>query len=176
MIDALQERLSVGHNYFVANYPPFQAWSAQALPAVEGAFQTGPRPGTPLGVYVHIPFCRKRCRFCYYKVYTERSASEVSRYVSAIHRELEIQSRTPAIAGRRADFVYFGGGTPSYLSGDELRRLAEGMRAVLPWSEEAEITCLVRQPGQDLAILLAVQTQEVLSEQRHVVLAVAQRR
>lgn len=140
MIDVLQDRLSVGHNYFVANYPPFQAWSEQALPEVQRAFERPPSPGTPLGVYVHIPFCRKRCRFCYFKVYTERSASDVNRYVSAIHQELELHGRSVAVAGRRPDFVYFGGGTPSYLSGDELRRLAAGMQARLPWAESAEVT------------------------------------
>ena len=46
----------------------------------------------------------------------------------------------PAVRGRTADFVYFGGGTPSYLSGDQLRRLAKGLQAKVPWSEEAEIT------------------------------------
>jgi oxygen-independent coproporphyrinogen-3 oxidase len=140
MTDILEEHLSVGHNYFVANYPPFEAWSAQAIPEVRRGLGLAPRPETPLGVYVHIPFCRKRCRFCYYKVYTERPASEVSRYVSAIHRELAMHAQSAAITGRSADFIYFGGGTPSYLSGDELRRLAAGMQAVLPWSEGAEVT------------------------------------
>jgi len=140
MTHSLEERLSVGHNYFVANYPPFRAWTAEAIPSVRRGLDTLPGPETPLGVYAHIPFCRKRCRFCYYKVYTERSAGEVSRYVSAIHRELGMHASSPAISGRTADFVYFGGGTPSYLSGDELRRMVMGMQSALPWSEGAEVT------------------------------------
>jgi len=140
MSDTLTERLSVGHNYFVANYPPFQAWGAHAIPQIHSALATPPVSGTPLGVYLHVPFCRKRCRFCYYKVYTERPAAEVSRYTDALHAELQLHANSASIAGRTADFVYFGGGTPSYLSGDELRRLANGMKAILPWSSDAEIT------------------------------------
>jgi len=140
MSETLKERLSVGHNYFVANYPPFQAWGPHAIPDIHTAMATPPKPNTPLGVYLHVPFCRKRCHFCYYKVYTERSASEVSRYVDALHAELRISANTPAITRRAADFVYFGGGTPSYLSADELRRLADGMRTILPWASDAEVT------------------------------------
>ena len=140
MTVTLKERLSVGHNYFVANYPPFQAWGPSAIPHIHTALDSAPAPETPLGVYLHIPFCRKRCRFCYYKVYTERPAAEVSRYTDALHSELRLHASRAAIAGRSADFVYFGGGTPSYLSGDELRRLATGMRTILPWSSDAEIT------------------------------------
>jgi oxygen-independent coproporphyrinogen-3 oxidase len=140
MSDPLTERLSVGHNYFVANYPPFQAWGPHAIADIHAALAAPPVLGTPLGVYLHVPFCRKRCRFCYYKVYTERPASEVSRYVDALHTELRMHAESAAISGRSADFVYFGGGTPSYLSGDELRRLATGMQAILPWSHDAEIT------------------------------------
>lgn len=140
MSDTLTERLSVGHNYFVANYPPFQAWGPHAIPDIYAALAAPPASNTPLGVYLHVPFCRKRCHFCYYKVYTERSASEVGRYVDALHTELRMHAESNAISGRSADFVYFGGGTPSYLSGDQLRNLVDGMQAILPWSPDAEIT------------------------------------
>ncbi len=56
---------------FVSNYPPFSQWSADALPAVERALDEAPRPGVDFGLYLHIPFCRKRCRFCYFRVYTD---------------------------------------------------------------------------------------------------------
>ena len=47
-------------SYFVANYPPFARWTAAALPDVRAAF-AAPPTDVPLGLYLHIPFCRKRC-------------------------------------------------------------------------------------------------------------------
>ena len=41
---------------------------------------------TPLGLYLHIPFCRKRCKFCYFRVYTDKNANEVEQYVAALSR------------------------------------------------------------------------------------------
>src|SRR5262245_21049062 len=74
--EANQERTGLG-NYFVANYPPFSAWKLAYLPEARAALQTPPRPGTPLGLYLHIPFCRKRCKFCYFRVYTDKNARDV---------------------------------------------------------------------------------------------------
>lgn len=125
---------------FVSNYPPFQFWSTDGLAAVHARFATPPDTGTPLGVYVHIPFCRKRCRFCYYKVYTERSSDEINDYVDALLYELPMWAAQPAFAGRKPRFVYFGGGTPSYLSSTNLTKLMSGMQTVLPWDEAEEVT------------------------------------
>ena len=51
-----------------------------------------PRPDAPLGIYVHIPFCRKRCHFCYFKVYTDKDSHEIDRYLDAVVRELTLYS------------------------------------------------------------------------------------
>ncbi len=77
----------------------------------------------PLGLYLHIPFCRKRCHFCYFRVYTDKNAREVEQYLDLLAREWELYQQKPAIAGRRLDFVYFGGGTPSFLSTRQLQSL-----------------------------------------------------
>ncbi len=129
-------------NYFVANYPPFSFWSAENRHQVTEALGQAPEPGTPLGVYVHLPFCRKRCHFCYFRVYTGKDAkpARVGRYVDVLLRELETYAKQPLIAGRKPKFVYFGGGTPSFLPPATLRKLANGMKAVLPWDEAEEVT------------------------------------
>jgi len=65
-------------NYFVANYPPFAFWKPEFVSQFESALSTlNAQPPTPLGQYVHIPFCRKRCHFCYFKVYTDKDSSEI---------------------------------------------------------------------------------------------------
>ena len=122
-------------SYFVATYPPFSVWrgekvETEALPALNSA----PQPGVPLGLYLHIPFCRKRCHFCYFRVYTDKNSDEVSRYLDLVGREWELYAQLPAVANRGLNFVYFGGGTPSFLSTTQLRSLVNRLTANLKMS------------------------------------------
>lgn len=134
-----EKQTTVG-NYFVSNYPPFAYWKPECVPDFEAALERSPRPGLPLGLYVHIPFCRKRCHFCYFKVYTDKDSQEIRGYLEAVLRELELYASHPFVGGRRPRFVYFGGGTPSYLSVEQLRFLADGLTRWLPWNEVEEVT------------------------------------
>ena len=129
-------------NYFVANYPPFSFWSPENRGQVDSALEQSPESGTPLGLYVHLPFCRKRCHFCYFRVYTGKDAkpARVDGYVELLLRELDAYANTPLITGRKPKFVYFGGGTPSFLPPATLRKLVDGMKAVLPWDDAEEVT------------------------------------
>ena len=127
-------------SYFVANYPPFSVWSNDAVETAAKPALASPAADVPLGLYLHIPFCRKRCHFCYYRVYTDKNASEVQSYLDALAREWELYALEPAIAGRPLDFVYFGGGTPSFLSVRQLEGLVTRLSAVTPWSTAEEIT------------------------------------
>jgi oxygen-independent coproporphyrinogen-3 oxidase len=136
----VEDQTEVG-SYFVATYPPFSVWTAdaverEALPALNAP----PVAGVPLGMYLHIPFCRKRCHFCYFRVYTDKNANEVTDYLDTLAREWEIYAALPAIAGRPINFVYFGGGTPSFLSTRQLRGLVDKLSAVSPWRDAEEIT------------------------------------
>jgi oxygen-independent coproporphyrinogen III oxidase len=128
-------------SYFVATYPPFSVWTkgAVARDAVP-ALQSRPVAETPLGLYLHIPFCRKRCHFCYFRVYTDKNAQEVGDYLDVLAHEWELYSRQPAVAGRPINFVYFGGGTPSFLSTKQLQGLVARLTAVSPWDNADEIT------------------------------------
>jgi oxygen-independent coproporphyrinogen-3 oxidase len=134
-----QERTGLG-NYFVANYPPFSAWKSEYIPAAEKALHTPPQPCTPLGLYLHIPFCRKRCKFCYFRVYTDKNASDIEVYLDALSKEIELYSRMPIIGGRPLHYFYFGGGTPSYLSATQLKSLVERLQQFIPWDKAAEVT------------------------------------
>ncbi len=134
-----EKETTVG-NYFVANYPPFSFWRPDRLEEVSAALGRAPAPGTPLGLYLHIPFCRKRCHFCYFKVYTDKDAPAIKAYLDLALRELELYTGQPFIGGRKPQFVYFGGGTPSYLSESQLQYLAARMKALLSWDEAEEVT------------------------------------
>ena len=127
-------------NYFVSNYPPFSFWKPERVQEVTAALDRAPAAGTPLGVYLHIPFCRKRCHFCYFRVYTDKDSSAIKAYLDLAVRELELYAAHPFIGGRKPQFVYFGGGTPSYLSESQLQNLTDRMKAILPWDQAEEVT------------------------------------
>lgn len=126
--------------HFVANYPPFDAWDHAALPAVREMIARPPETAAPLGAYVHIPFCRQRCRFCYFKVQTGTPASEVRDYVDSLLAEAALWSDQPVVRGRPLAYLYVGGGTPSYLSAPMITTLLDGLRHHLPTTQGAEIT------------------------------------
>jgi oxygen-independent coproporphyrinogen-3 oxidase len=133
-------------NYFISNYPPFSFWSDDQKVEVEVALNSEPVPGAKLGLYHHIPFCRKRCHFCYFRVYTDKNAKDIQTYLDATIAELKSLAQRPLVQGRKPHFVYFGGGTPSYLSARQLGELTDQMKAILPWdaAEEVAFEC---EPG-----------------------------
>ncbi len=126
-------------SYFISNYPPFSQWSPEHVGAIEAALQAPPAD-VPLGLYLHIPFCRKRCKFCYFKVFTDNKASDIEIYVSALSREIELVSQLPVMGDRPFRFVYFGGGTPSFLSPKQLTSLVDRLRASINWDQAEEVT------------------------------------
>jgi len=132
------EKTEVG-SYFIANYPPFSQWTPAGLAEVRRAMDSPPAD-VPLGLYLHIPFCRKRCKFCYFRVYTDKNSHEVEQYVAALSREIELVSRLPVMGGRPFRFVYFGGGTPSFLSAKQLTSLVDRLRANINWDHAEEVT------------------------------------
>lgn len=132
-------------SYFISNYPPFSQWSNDHLGEVEAALAAPPlatanQEAAPLGLYLHLPFCRKRCKFCYFKVFTDKNGQEVERYLAALSKEIELVSQQPIMGGRPFRFVYFGGGTPSFLSSRQLNRLVDRLRANIDWSAAEEVT------------------------------------
>ncbi|MEZ5941821.1 MAG: coproporphyrinogen-III oxidase family protein [Planctomycetaceae bacterium] len=127
-------------SYFVSNYPPYSQWTTDAVPSFDKVLSSPPDRKVPLGMYVHIPFCRKRCKFCYFRVYTQQNADTIKNYVDALDKELQLLKGQPSIAGRQLQVVYFGGGTPSYLSAKQLLLLRERMSDSVSWDNAQEVT------------------------------------
>lgn len=127
-------------NYFVSNYPPFSQWKPEYVGEALAVLNRPPRIHDPLGLYIHIPFCRKRCKFCYFKVYTDKNASEIEVYLDALIKENELYSQMPAFQGRQLRFAYFGGGTPSYISEKQLHYLVSGLNDHVSWANAEEVT------------------------------------
>ena len=139
------QKTDVG-SYFISNYPPYSQWNDGALDDVRAALDRPPAPAgdagelTPLGLYLHIPFCRKRCKFCYFKVFTDVNAKDVQTYVDALCNEISMVARAAAMGDRPFRFVYFGGGTPSFLSPRQLTSLADRLRNHITWDGAEEVT------------------------------------
>ncbi len=126
-------------NYFVSNYPPFSFWTPEQVADALAVLDRPAPTDVDLGLYVHIPFCRKRCHFCYFKVYTDKNSKEIRRYIDTVLHEMRQYAATSYLQDRRPKFIYFGGGTPSYLSADQLKELTDGMKAIFPWDDAVEV-------------------------------------
>src|SRR5687767_7440580 len=139
MTNTAQTTTQVG-NYFVSNYPPFSQWKPEYVGDALNALNQPARTDEPFGLYLHIPFCRKRCKFCYFKVYTDKNANEIEVYLEALVKEAEYYARTRAFQGRQLRFAYFGGGTPSYISEKQLHQLVDGLNQHVSWRDAEEVT------------------------------------
>ncbi|MEP6997892.1 MAG: radical SAM family heme chaperone HemW [Betaproteobacteria bacterium] len=98
----------------------------------------------PLALYLHIPWCLKKCPYCDFNSHERRGEIPEARYVDALLADLEFA--LPSIWGRRVHTVFFGGGTPSLFAPDSIDRILAGVRARVALSPDAEIT-LEANPG-----------------------------
>ncbi len=109
----------------------------------------------PLSLYIHIPWCVKKCPYCDFNSHEARTPSSFKgeggipvdleqQYVAALIRDLEMA--LPQIWGRKVYTVFFGGGTPSLLSGAALTEIVRQVKMLLPLTLDAEIT-LEANPG-----------------------------
>lgn len=98
----------------------------------------------PLSLYVHVPWCLRKCPYCDFNSHEARGAIPEAQYVAALLRDLELA--LPGIWGRRVATIFIGGGTPSLLSAQAIEHLLSGIRARLAVTPGAEIT-LEANPG-----------------------------
>ncbi len=98
----------------------------------------------PLALYVHLPWCLRKCPYCDFNSHEARGEIPEEAYVDALLRDLELA--LPGVWGRKVVSVFLGGGTPSLFSAAAVDRLLSGIRARLPLLPTAEIT-LEANPG-----------------------------
>ena len=97
----------------------------------------------PLGLYIHMPWCEKKCPYCDFNSHLVEELPEAD-YINALLNDLE--QDLPLVWGRSVETIFIGGGTPSLFSGEAIDRLFSGLRALLNISANAEIT-LESNPG-----------------------------
>ncbi len=98
----------------------------------------------PLALYVHLPWCVRKCPYCDFNSYTREGALPEDDYVTALLADLDAD--LPLAAGRPLVSLFIGGGTPSLFSGTAVARLLDGIRARLSFAPDAELT-LEANPG-----------------------------
>jgi oxygen-independent coproporphyrinogen-3 oxidase len=98
----------------------------------------------PLSLYVHMPWCVRKCPYCDFNSHQLKSAQPDSGYIDALIRDFDTES--PLLSGRRIDSVFFGGGTPSLFHPEDFLRLLQALRQRIAIADDAEIT-LEANPG-----------------------------
>ena len=98
----------------------------------------------PLSLYIHIPWCVKKCPYCDFNSHESRYEIPEKRYVAALIADLE--QSVPRVYGRKIKSVFFGGGTPSLFSAESINEVLNAVRMLTPLEYDAEIT-LEANPG-----------------------------
>ena len=121
-----------------------QAVQAGAQPQQNHLAAQGVSIPPPLSLYIHIPWCVRKCPYCDFNSHEARHEIPEKAYVAALLVDLE--QSVPRIWGRKIRSVFFGGGTPSLFSPDAIDAILSGVRALTPLEYDAEIT-LEANPG-----------------------------
>lgn len=112
--------------------------------------------GQSLAVYVHIPYCARKCAYCDFNSYDRFGEPQVERYIRALQREMALAARRPEVTGRPVTSVFFGGGTPTVLSGEQLADLLTTLTSLFPLAPGAEVTSEANPGTVDEAKLAAM--------------------
>ncbi len=101
-------------------------------------------PAVPLSLYVHMPWCVRKCPYCDFNSHQLKSARPDAAYIDALIADFDLE--LPLLAGRRIETLFFGGGTPSLFAPAQIGRLVLALRQRIEFATDAEIT-LEANPG-----------------------------
>ncbi len=121
------------------SYPPASAFGPAVGPAEMAAWLAAIPPGSAVSAYVHVPFCRRLCRFCACRTQGTQSDHPLRAYVATLEHEIAlVAARMPQ--GVRLSHLHLGGGTPTILSPDLIVRLRDAILSAWPLAEGAEVS------------------------------------
>ena len=92
------------------------------------------------GVYIHIPFCKKKCPYCDFLSYTNCDSNKIEAVLSAIEKEIELWAKSPQIKSLTFSTIYIGGGTPSLVEERYLKRIVKKARSFLHFTKDIEFS------------------------------------
>ena len=133
MLNPLQDKPELSRRGFIINYPMFRFWRTNSIE--EGLREKD------LNLYVHMPYCIQRCAYCYFKTTTlkENRLAQIDRYVDSVCKEIELGARRFNLGDRPVRTIYFGGGTPTLMSVENIDRIFSTLRNNFNFAEP-EIT------------------------------------
>lgn len=131
----------------ISIYPPVILYNHTDIKKVWDVPSILPESEREANLYVHIPFCAQKCEFCYFTSFPA-GRSVVERYVQALRNEIVTVSQKEIVQKKLFHSLYFGGGTPTYLSKENLTGLINLIRDKFPLSPECEI-CVEVRPGKE---------------------------
>ncbi len=117
---------------------------ATRLQTYQDAASSGLKNPPPLSLYIHIPWCVRKCPYCDFNSHELKTEIPEKQYIDALIADLE--QATPKIWGRKIRSIFFGGGTPSLFSAESIDRILSQVRALTPLEYNCEIT-LEANPG-----------------------------
>jgi oxygen-independent coproporphyrinogen-3 oxidase len=123
------------------SYPPATRFAADAksLRIEDALAEDNASADRPLSLYVHLPFCESRCWYCGCTTVITRDHDRADAYLDYVEKELALYK--PYLnTGRRATQLHFGGGTPTFLTPQQLRRLGAMLHAQFTFASDAEIS------------------------------------
>lgn len=128
---------------FTYQYPPFNLMRTNEVDLLSAR--------EPMHVYVHLPFCRTKCQYCYYKTWGVGmdAEDEIQHYLNLLYKEIALRARQPQIQGKTAKSLYIGGGTPSLLSPQQLQTLVDVLTSELNFADGYEF-CMEAKPDEDI--------------------------
>lgn len=140
--DLLQTYNTSGPRY--TSYPTAPMWKnsfgpAEFETAIQQANADKQAVSTPISLYAHLPFCESRCLFCGCNVIITQQREQAEKYLGYIFRDIDRQYELLDLKNREVAQFHWGGGTPTYMSPEQLERLFKYQTKDVTWAKDAEI-------------------------------------
>lgn len=134
--------IKLDRDEFINQYPPFNLINPRG---VSGVFKKG-----EIHIYVHLPFCKNKCGYCYFKSFDTFTDEAVETYLEALKREVSIYSQMAEVQSKKVKSLYFGGGTPTLLSCAQLEDLTQHVKGSFDFNDDYEF-CVESNPDKETA-------------------------
>lgn len=126
------------HSHHIVTYPPLDA-----LPEINPAkiySKDSPKCSREIALYLHLPFCTGKCLYCAYITLPNQSKEFIDGYLDAVEKEIDLLLQYPNLQNITVNSIYIGGGTPTYLSVNQLERVFGLLKTKFKIKKGAEIT------------------------------------
>ena len=126
------------HSHHIVTYPPIEF-----LPEISPSeiySENSPRNPKEVALYLHLPFCTGKCLYCVYITLANQPSDFVDRYLNAVEKEIDLLLKNPNLQDITINSVYIGGGTPTYLSVQQIGRVFQVLRSKFKIGNDIEIT------------------------------------